>query len=98
MFWLLPGSSVARDAETISECLTAAYRRWDAQHDAGLVDSRVRLLIVSERVTDPLGRACLEVAEHVTQWGGHPYHSDRHHAEVRRTRWSSLPLRAAGAR
>ena len=70
------------NAETISECLTAAYRRWDAQQDAGLVELARAFVDRLGAGHDPLGHTCLEVAEHVTQWGGHPYHSDRHHAEV----------------
>lgn len=30
----------------------------------------------------PLARACLQAAEAVSCWGGFPYHSARHHAEV----------------
>lgn len=70
------------DAETIAECLTATYRRWDIQQDAKLVELTRAFIDHLGAGHDPLGQTCLEVAEHVTHWGGHSYHSDRHHAEV----------------
>jgi hypothetical protein len=68
-------ASVARD-------LTAAYLQWSLRGDTGLVelaDGFVRSVGASDTA---LGRACLLAADRTKAWGGHPYHSIYHHAEV----------------
>lgn len=70
------------DAEEIAACLTAAYRHWDLQNDAGLVELTQQFVDYLGASRDRLGHTCLKAAEAVTRWGGHPYHSARHHAEV----------------
>lgn len=70
------------EAAEIAGCLTATYRHWDRQGDAGLVELTQRFVDQLGAGRDMLGHSCLEAAKAVTRWGGYPYHSTRHHAEV----------------
>jgi len=66
----------------IARRLTAVYRRWDQ-------DEAIDLVAVARSLLDRLGDTdsslactCLRAADAVACWGGHEFHSARHHAEV----------------
>jgi hypothetical protein len=66
----------------IAIVLTAEYAQWLNSSSIDLValaDAFNRSVTVSNT---PICQACLQVAEAVMKWGGHPYHSVCHHAEV----------------
>jgi hypothetical protein len=62
--------------------LTAVYRRWDRQARLDLVALAHGFLDRLGQTETALGQTCLQAADAVARWGGHEFHSDRHHAEV----------------
>jgi hypothetical protein len=58
--------------------MAALYRCWDGRRPVDLVALAADLLGDGGRVD----QACRHVADVVARWGGHPYHSAQHHAEV----------------
>ena len=75
---LLPPDRPVADAVCLGRRMAALYRRWDGREPVDLV-ALARCLVGP---LDELGRACVHVAGVVARWGGHAYHSARHHAEV----------------
>ena len=69
------------DAGRLGRRMAALYRRW---HGGGVdMGGLVHCLAAPMDVAgQPIGRACLAAAAAVEAWGGHPYHSALHHAEV----------------
>jgi hypothetical protein len=67
---------------SLGRSMTALYRCWDRRARLDLEALTAGFLDRLGRAGDPIGRACLQVAGDVTRWGGHPYHSTQHHAEV----------------
>lgn len=72
-----------RAARDTGEALALRYARWD-RGGADLVAEARGLLewAAPGDATGALARSCIAVAETVAAWGGHPYHSATHHAEV----------------
>ncbi len=62
--------------------MAALYRVWRDQAYVDLAGLAGKLLKPLGMAGQPAGAACLAVARAVTQWGGLPYHSVQHHAEV----------------
>jgi hypothetical protein len=74
-------SSGAPDAERLGRRMTALYRTW--MHGGVDLAGLAKCLILPLDIAgQPIGRACLAAAAAVAAWGGHPYHSALHHAEV----------------
>ena len=70
------------DPALLARRLTAVYSRWDRQDRIDLVSLARGFLDRLGRSEDALGCTCVEAAQAVTRWGGHEFHSARHHAEV----------------
>ncbi len=78
-------AEVARFAQSpgrLGGRMAALFRRWDGQAAIDLSGLAECLLARLGAADSPVGQACLAVAAAVSDWGGLPYHSARHHAEV----------------
>ena len=62
--------------------MAALYGSWDLPGALDLPAVATTLLNRAGGAGTPVGRACGAVAEAVARWGGHAYHSAKHHAEV----------------
>jgi hypothetical protein len=76
-----PPAAVAEPG-LVARRLTAMYRRWDQEEQIDLVAVARGLLDRLGTLDSPLAYTCLQAAEAVACWGGHEFHSARHHAEV----------------
>lgn len=70
------------DPVLLGRRMAALYRCWSGREGVDLVDLTEGFLGRLGAIGEPIGRTCLEAAAEVARWGGHPYHSARHHAEV----------------
>lgn len=70
------------DPAVLARRLTAVYRRWDRQEGVDLVALTNGFLDRLGQMDGSLGRTCVQAADAVAEWGGHEFHSVRHHAEV----------------
>lgn len=98
MYWLLDSLACAArrepgpvtrllrgnpDGLRLGRRMSALYRSWQNRNGPELA-SLTRLLLEEAGLPPgtPLARACLHAAAAVSSWGGFPYHSALHHAEV----------------
>jgi len=70
------------DPAWLGRRMATLYRCWDSGGTLDLVALTAGFLDQLGLTNDPIGRVCLHVAKDVAHWGGHPYHSAQHHAEV----------------
>ncbi len=68
------------DAAKLGRRMAALYRCWDQR--GGLDLPALASCLLGPMRDAPAGRTCLALADAVARWGGHPYHSAGHHAEV----------------
>jgi hypothetical protein len=76
--YLAPG----HDPAALGRRMAAVYRCWEARAGLDLVALAAGFLGRLNKSETPIGRVCLQAAAAVADWGGHPYHSAGHHAEV----------------
>jgi hypothetical protein len=69
-------------AERLGQRMAALYRMWSGSRGIDLPALASCLLEPLGGTRQPIGAACLAAAASVVKWGGHPYHSVLHHAEV----------------
>jgi len=62
--------------------MAALYRCWDGPAGIDLASVTAGFLRRLNSLDAPIGHTCLQVAAAVAHWGGHDFHSARHHAEV----------------
>jgi hypothetical protein len=62
--------------------MAALYRCWSGRRGVDLVQLTRGFFPYVGRAESPIGQVCLQVANEITTWGGKPYHSVNHHAEV----------------
>lgn len=70
------------DADRVGRRMAALFRAWDSRRAPDLPALARDLLQPLGTMGQPMGLACLKAASAVMQWGGPPYHSALHHAEV----------------
>ena len=69
-------------ADAIARVLTAEYAEWLNSPPIDLVALADTFVHIVSTPDSAIGEACRQIAEAVMKWGGHPYHSVCHHAEV----------------
>jgi hypothetical protein len=77
-----PHLAAAPDPARLGRRMAALYRCWDRPGALDLVALAAGLLARLGCADTPIGLVCLRLAGDVAAWGGHAYHSSRHHAEV----------------
>jgi hypothetical protein len=80
--WVEGQSAIVPDPARLGGRMAGLYRRWAGPEDVDLTAITDGFLQRLGCDDSPVGQACRAAANAVTQWGGHPYHSVQHHAEV----------------
>jgi hypothetical protein len=70
------------DARSLGLKMADLYECWDGPAGFDLPAITAEFLRRLDQLDSPVGATCLHLAAELERWGGHDYHSARHHAEV----------------